>query len=69
MCFRKQSQYLHLIPQVSDFLLLYSYLILILLIHSERLLTRFDNELAINLSLSINCNMQDHVLHRLLHFY
>ena len=32
---------------------------LILWILSERLLTRFDNELAINLALSINCNMED----------
>ena len=28
-------------------------------IPSERLLTRFDNELAINLALSMNCNLQD----------
>ena len=33
------------------------YLHLILWIPSEKLLTRFDNVLAINLALSINCNM------------
>ena len=35
------------------------YLHLILWIPSDRLLTRFDNELAINLVLSVNCNIWD----------
>ena len=39
---------------VSHFLLSSSYLDLILLIPSARLSVRFDNELAINLTLSIN---------------
>ena len=50
---RKQLQYLYLIPQVSHFLSSCLYLHLILLIPSENLLARFDNELAINLALSI----------------
>ena len=41
-------------PHVSHFLLSCSYLDLILLIPSARLSVRFDNELAINLTLSIN---------------
>ena len=57
MYLRKQWQYLYLIPQVLHFLSLCLHLHLILWIPSERLLTRFDNELAINLVLSINCNM------------
>ena len=44
----KQSQYLYLIPHVSYFLSLL-----------DRLLTRFDNELAINVALSINCKISD----------
>ena len=46
----------HKIPHVSHFLSPCPNLHLILGIPSERLLTRFD-ELAINLALSINCNM------------
>ena len=49
---RKQLQYLYLILQVSHLSSLCPYLHLILGIHSERLLARFDHELAINLALS-----------------
>ena len=53
----KQSQHLYLILQVLLFLSSCQYLHLILRIPSERLLTRFDNELVMNLPLSINCNL------------
>ena len=53
---RKQSQHLYLIPHVTHFLSTCPNLHLILSISSERLLARFDNELARNLALSINCN-------------
>ena len=46
----------------ASFLFIFSfspYLLLTLWIPSERLLTIFNNELAINLVLSINCNMED----------
>ena len=56
---RKQLQYLYLIPYVSHFLSSCPNLYLILGIRSEILLTKFDNELAINLALSINCNELD----------
>ena len=55
---RKQSQYSYLIPKVPNFLSLCPYLHLILWTPSEKLLTRFNNELAINLALLTNCNMQ-----------
>ena len=48
---------LYVLPQISYFLLLCQHLHLVLRIFSERLLKRFDNELAINLEVSINCNM------------
>ena len=54
-CLRKHSQFLCLIPHV--FLSLCRYLHFILWISSIGLLTRFDNELSINLALSINCNL------------
>ena len=54
---RKKLQHLHLIQQISQYLLLCLYLHLILLIASERLLARLDTEIAINLALSINPNM------------
>ena len=50
---------LYLILHVSHFLWSSPKLDLILWIPSERLLTRFDNELALNCALSISCNMQD----------
>ena len=50
---RKQSQYLHLIPHVSHFLSSCLCLHLILWISSERLLTRFNYKLAINLPLKL----------------
>ena len=55
---RKQSQYSYLIPKVPNFLSLCPYLHLILWTPSEKLSTRFNNELAINLALLTNCNMQ-----------
>ena len=55
----KESQHLYLIAQVSHFLSSCPYLHLSLWIPSERLLTRFYDKLAINLALSINCNMLD----------
>ena len=58
---RKQSQYLYLIPKVPNFLSLCWYLHLILWTLSEKLLTRFNNELAINLALLTNCNMQEKI--------
>ena len=57
-CSRKQWQYLYFILQIH-FLSSCLYLHLILWIPSARLLTRFDNELAMNLVLSINCNMEE----------
>ena len=45
--------------QVSHFLSLCPNSHLILWNPSESLLKRFDNERAINLALSINCNMKD----------
>ena len=54
---RQRSQYLCLIPHVSHILLSCPCLHLILRILSTRLLTRYDNELAINLTLSINYNL------------
>ena len=56
---KKQLQYLYLIPPVSHFLLSCPNLHLILWSTSERLLTRFDNELAINIVLSLKCKMED----------
>ena len=56
---RKQSQYLYLILQVSHFFSSRPYFHLTLWIPSGRLLIRFGNELAINLALSINCNLWD----------
>ena len=56
---RKQSQGLYSIPQVLDSLSSWPCLHLVLWIVSEGLLKRFDNGLAINLVLSINCNMKD----------
>ena len=56
---RKQSQYLYLIPNVLYFLSYCPNLHFILWIISEKPLTRFHNELAINLGLSINHKMQD----------
>ena len=56
---RKQSKYLYLVTQISHFISSCTYLHLISWIPSKRLLTRFDNELVINLALSIICNMQD----------
>ena len=58
---RKHSHYLYLIPHVSHFLWSFPYLHLILLIPSARLLTKFDNGLAINLPLSIRFILQDMV--------
>ena len=49
---RKHLQNLYLIPQVSYFLWSCSYLHLILWIPSEKLLTKFDKKIAINLVLS-----------------
>ena len=54
---KKQSHILYVTPQASHFLSSCLHLHLILWISSERLLTRFDNELATNLVLY--CNMQD----------
>ena len=51
---RQHSQYLYLIPHISHFLLPYLCLFLILWIPSGRLSRKLDNELAINLALSIN---------------
>ena len=56
---RKQSQSFYLILQVSYFLPPCLYLHWILWISSARLLIRFDNELAINLVLLINCYLLD----------
>ena len=58
---RKHSHYLYLIPHVSHFLWSFPYLHLILFIPSARLLTKFDNGLAINLPLSIRFILQDMV--------
>ena len=55
---RKQLQGLYSIPQVLDSLSSWPCLHLVLWI-SEGLLKRFDNGLAINLVLSINCSMKD----------
>ena len=55
---RKHSQFLYLIPQVLHFALSFAYLHLIIFhiyVNLPRLLTRFDNELAIDFALSINC--------------
>ena len=57
MYLRKGSQYFYLIPDVSDSLSPCPNLNLILWIPSEKLLTGFDNELFINLALSINWNI------------
>ena len=57
--FRKQWQYLYLILHVLLFLSLCPNLHLIVRIPSEKLWTRSNNELVINLVLSINCNMYD----------
>ena len=54
---RRQSQYIYLIPYVSHVLTTSPNLHFILCILLEKLLTRFDNELAINFGLSKNCNM------------
>ena len=51
---RKHSQSLYLIPQVSHFPLSCSYLNLILWVPSVRLLTRFENDLALNPALLSN---------------
>ena len=59
MYLRKHLQSLYLTPQVSNFLLSCPYFHLVLWITSARLLTRFDNKLAINIALSINCSLQD----------
>ena len=61
---RKHSHYLYLIPHVSHFLWSFPYLHLILFIPSARLLTKFDNGLAINLPLSIRFILQDMVCFR-----
>ena len=55
--FTKTVAMLYLIPQVSHFVSSRPYFHLILWILSERLMTRSDIEIAINLGLSINCNM------------
>ena len=58
MCvFKKQSQYLYLIPHVPHLLSLSPDSHLILCIYSKLFLTKFDNELAMKLALLINCNM------------
>ena len=57
MIWQTYQHVLYLIQQVSHFLLSCLYLHLILWIYSARSLTRFDNELAITLALSINCNL------------
>ena len=54
---RKQSQYLYLIPHVSHFLSSCPNSNLILCSPSDRLLRRFDKELAGKPVLSINSNM------------
>ena len=64
---RQHLQYFDLIL-VSHFLSWCPYLNLILWIPSARLLTRFDNELAINLTVSINCNLYN-ILEFFLHFH
>ena len=56
---RKQSQHLYLILKVLHFLSSCPYLHWLLWISSESLLTRFDNGLAINFALSINCSLKD----------
>ena len=56
---RKQSQYLYLTQHVSHFLLPCSNLPLMLYSPSERVLTRFDNEVFTNLALSKKSNMLD----------
>ena len=53
----QHSKSLYSIPDVLQFLLLCPYLPLVLSIPSARLLTRFDNGLAINLALSIHFNL------------
>ena len=59
---RQHLQSLCLIPHSSHFLLSCPYFLLILWSTSAILSTRFDNELAITLVLSINVNLQDMVL-------
>ena len=54
---REQLHNSYVIRHVSHFLLSCKYLHIILCIPSERLLTRFDNKLVINLVPSINFNM------------
>ena len=53
-------QYLYSTPQVSLFFSSCSYLHLFLWISLARFLTRFDNELAINLGLSMNSTLWDY---------